>query len=132
MVAQGAANRVHSFFIQRVYAGNAADSIRTKKFSHDLVVSTWYLVFSNCSPVANVCVVGQLAQSGIVFFTSAVNLPCATCAEISEPAASCDTSFTNAPLASKTRAYPRSRIFTGESALSCAVSRSTRERRAAR
>ena len=104
MIAQGAANRIHGLFIQRIFAGNAADSIRTKKLSHNLVVSTWYLVFSNCSTVANVRARVQSAQSFDVFFTSAVNLPRATCAEISEPALSCDTSFTSAPLSSKTRA----------------------------
>jgi hypothetical protein len=40
MIAQGAANRIHCFLIQRIFAGNAADSVSAKKFSHYLVVAT--------------------------------------------------------------------------------------------
>ena len=41
MIAQGAANRVDRFFIQRIFAGDAADSVSAKKFSHYSVVATW-------------------------------------------------------------------------------------------
>jgi hypothetical protein len=53
MIAQGAANCVHGSFIQRILAGNTADSIGSEKLSHHSVVGAWYLVFSNCPPVAN-------------------------------------------------------------------------------
>jgi hypothetical protein len=41
MIAQGAAHREHGFLIQRIFAGNAADSVSAKKFSHYSVVGPW-------------------------------------------------------------------------------------------
>src|SRR6185437_9089348 len=47
MIAQGTANCMHGLFIQRIFAGDAADSISAEKLSHHSIISTCYLVFSN-------------------------------------------------------------------------------------
>jgi hypothetical protein len=40
MIAQRAAHGVYGFLIQRIFAGDAADSVRAEKFSHDSVLGT--------------------------------------------------------------------------------------------
>jgi hypothetical protein len=41
MIAQSTANREHGFLVQRIFAGNAADSVSAKQFSHCSVIDTW-------------------------------------------------------------------------------------------
>jgi hypothetical protein len=36
MIAQGAANGVHGFLVQRLFAGYSTNAVRAKEFSHDL------------------------------------------------------------------------------------------------
>src|ERR1041385_1601184 len=43
MMTQRAANSIHRFFIQRIFAGNAADSVRAKKLPQ---VCSCYFVFT--------------------------------------------------------------------------------------
>lgn len=60
----------------------------------------------------------QAERSYSFFSTRAVICPRASLAEIRSPTPICAESLTSLPAESKTNAYPRSRIATGESALS--------------
>ena len=101
MVAQSAANGIDSLSVERKFTGNTANAVSPKKFSQ----------YFSSSLRANLIFYSPLS-------TSAVNVPRETRAEILSPCLRCSESFTRAPLASKISAYPRSRIFTGESAWS--------------
>jgi hypothetical protein len=63
------------------------------------------------------------------FFTVATISPRATRAEISSPGRTCAASFTSFPDESNTKAYPLSKIATGDSASIWLVIRSSRDRR---